>query len=683
MELMGDYNIPLMILSFIIAALASYTVLDLVGRLTETSGYVRKVLLLGGACAIGMGVWSMHFIAMLAYHLPIGIEYNLWLVLISLMVSILFSFVALLAIPRVLLGSLFMGVGISVMHYTGMASIKAEATVEYNIPLVLLSILIAISASYCALWLSLYYKGSFGRFRIGKLGSSLIMGLAICGMHYTGMAGTRFFSTHPVNHGILAFSYKDYLLATSIGIATLLILGFALITMFIDRRLNESEKHHYSLFEQNPDLVVLLDKEGRILAVNSVVQQVTGYNPKEFKGQQFTHFLFSSHVERGIAIFRRALHGETNEDEIKIQHKDGFYIDLQVKTIPMVLESEFKGVYVIARDITELVQSRKELDLLSHKHELILNSVADGVFGIDREDRVIFWNAAAEKMTGYSVEDVIGKPLQLFTCLTENVFCKKDGTTIPVAYIIEPIIDQGEEIGSVITFSDITEQKQTEDLIRTSERLSVAGQLAAGIAHEIRNPLTAIKGFLKLLETDLEDKRYYVDIMLSEMQRMELILSELLVLAKPQEAAPEVGDLEELLEHVTTLLSTQGNLHNILIRVDYGEGIPPVACDKNQLKQVFINFIKNAMEAMPKGGEIRIVVRRWQQKVILRFIDQGCGIPEDQLKKIGQPFFTTKEKGTGLGFMISKKIIEEHGGSLSIASKLNEGTTIEVSLPVP
>ncbi|WP_134702088.1 PAS domain S-box protein [Ammoniphilus sp. YIM 78166] len=682
MELLGVYNVPLMILSFLVAVVASYTALDLIGRLTVSSGYVRKILLIGGACAIGMGVWSMHFIAMLSYHLPIGMEYSLWHVLASLGVSILFAFAALRSIPRIILGSLFMGSGISMMHYMGMAAIKGEVTLGYSFPLVLLSILIAILASYCAFWLSLYFRSSEGRFQIGKLGSSLIMGLAICGMHYTGMAATRIFSNQPMNHERLAFSYNDYLLAASIGIAALLILGFALITMFIDRRLSESEKHHYSLFEQNPDMVVLLDKEGRILAGNAKVQQVTGYSPKEFKGQHSIQFLFSSDIQRGQTIFQRSLQGEAIEDELKIQHKYGFYIDLQIKTIPMVIETEFKGVYVIARDITELVQSRKELKLLSHKHKLILNSVADGVFGVDKEGCVIFWNPAAEKITGYAVEEVIGKPFELLASLTEDVFCKKDGNRFPVEYTSAPILDQGAVIGSVITFSDITEKKQTEELIRTSEKLSVAGQLAAGIAHEIRNPLTAIKGFLKLLETDLHDKRHYVDIMHSEMQRMELILSELLVLAKPQEVTSEVEDLQELLNHVTALLSTQGNLHNIIIHVDYGEDIPHIVCDKNQLKQVFINIIKNSMEAMPKGGEIRIEVRRVKQMVNLRFIDEGCGIPEDQLQKIGQPFFTTKEKGTGLGFMISKRIIEEHGGTLSISSKLNEGTTMEISLPV-
>jgi PAS domain S-box-containing protein len=364
--------------------------------------------------------------------------------------------------------------------------------------------------------------------------------------------------------------------------------------------------------------------------------------------------------------------------------------------------------YVIELDESN-ERMKNDYERLSHQYELILNSIDEGIYGLDIEGKTTFLNQATVKMTGFQEEEMLGMhqhsilhhsradgviypadecPILLsikqgtIQHVTDEVFWRKDGSFFLVEYVSTPIFEKGEIIGGVVTFRDITEVKKTQELMLNSEKLSVAGQLAAGIAHEIRNPLTAIKGFLKLLGPDFGDKKHYIDIMLAEMERIELILSELLVLAKPQPVKSYHGDLRELLEHVTTLLSTEGNLYNIEIKTEFDVDLPQMEFDENQLKQVFVNFIKNAMEAMPDGGEICIQVKRKDEKLIIRFIDQGCGIPENTLKKIGEPFFTTKETGTGLGFMISKKIIEAHGGNLRITSKLNEGTTIEVAFPV-
>jgi two-component system sporulation sensor kinase A len=236
------------------------------------------------------------------------------------------------------------------------------------------------------------------------------------------------------------------------------------------------------------------------------------------------------------------------------------------------------------------------------------------------------------------------------------------------------------EIISVIR--DVTEKKRTEALLLQSEKLSVAGQLAAGIAHEIRNPLTAIKGFLQLLEAEQDTKKTYFDIINSEMNRIELILGELLILSKPHALKFEKKNIKQIFDQVKALIDTQAIMNNIEVEITYLSNLQTLLCDENQLKQVFINILKNSIEAMHNGGKITVEVDTTESNQMqIRFIDQGCGITEENLQRIGQPFFTTKEKGTGLGLMISMKIIEKHNGTIHISSE-NNGTEIEVTLPL-
>ncbi|MEY2193118.1 ATP-binding protein [Neobacillus sp. BF23-41] len=229
---------------------------------------------------------------------------------------------------------------------------------------------------------------------------------------------------------------------------------------------------------------------------------------------------------------------------------------------------------------------------------------------------------------------------------------------------------------------DITEKmEETERLLQKSEKLALLGQMAAGIAHEIRNPLTSIKGFIQLLRTSTRKEEYF-DILLTELDRINDIVGEFLVLAKPTAAVYITKDIRILLKDVVTLINNQSLLNNVLIFVEYDNDLPLISCEENQLKQVFLNLLKNAIEAMPKGGNINVyVMKKEDGKISVQIIDQGVGIPEERISTLGEPFYTTKEKGTGLGLMTCYKIIEGHNGELNIYSKINEGTTIEIILP--
>ncbi|MNH99870.1 Sporulation kinase E [compost metagenome] len=267
--------------------------------------------------------------------------------------------------------------------------------------------------------------------------------------------------------------------------------------------------------------------------------------------------------------------------------------------------------------------------------------------------------------------------------VADEIFRRKSGDVFPVEFITSPIHENGKIVGAVITFKDITVRKRSEEMLLKSEKLSIVGQIAAGVAHEIRNPLTALKGFTQFLQTGAANKQAYYDIMLSELNHIEFIITEMLVLAKPHIIRYQFKELEPILRNVVTLLETQAILNNIQFVIVLDRDIPKVFCEENQLKQMFINLLKNAMESMPNGGQIDIQMHmKDPQHISILIKDQGIGIPSEVLGRVGEPFFTTKEKGTGLGVMISYKIIEDHQGSMNMISQVGEGTVIEIGLPV-
>lgn len=324
------------------------------------------------------------------------------------------------------------------------------------------------------------------------------------------------------------------------------------------------------------------------------------------------------------------------------------------------------------------------------------------VLGVDGQ--IVKTNASFCDFTGYSYEEMVESGLKsilfeedyqsihtsyqklmagdLENFQLEKRFVHKNGKVIWGSITAHKVNTSQADyiIGQVV---DITPRKQqAEELMIQSEKLSIAGQLSAAIAHEIRNPITAIKGFLKLLQNSNEKQLYY-EIVESEIARIELILSELLSLAKPQKNNFKEMDLRLTIKQSISLLDAEANMKSIQVDLKHDENLPIVHCDENQIKQVFINFMKNAFDAMPNGGSLNIEMEHnvLTSRLTIRFKDTGCGIPIDILSKIGQPFYTTKETGTGLGFMVSKNIIEGHSGTVHISSEVNVGTTVEVILP--
>jgi signal transduction histidine kinase len=232
--------------------------------------------------------------------------------------------------------------------------------------------------------------------------------------------------------------------------------------------------------------------------------------------------------------------------------------------------------------------------------------------------------------------------------------------------------------------SQMKELNISERKLRESEKLSLVGELSAGVAHEIRNPLTTLKGFTQMISENTDDpsNKKFLKIMNDEINRINFIVSEFMVLSKPHIVNFSITDLSTIMNNVITLLNTQAIMKNIEIVLEMVGDSFLLKCEENQIKQVLANIIKNSIEAMPQGGKIYIKVEENDSYLEISVRDNGVGIPGENIHLLGKPFYTTKTDGTGLGLMVSKKIIQNHHGRFEINSIPNKGTTVTISLPV-
>lgn len=264
---------------------------------------------------------------------------------------------------------------------------------------------------------------------------------------------------------------------------------------------------------------------------------------------------------------------------------------------------------------------------------------------------------------------------------SEEMIPLPDGNFKTFDTIKVPLFNEdGTRKALVVIGRDITQMKAAEDRLQKAEKLSVVGGLAASVAHEIRNPLTSLKGFVQLMNKNDSVNKTYYEIMEGELDRINEIVGELLVLAKPQEILFKKTSLNHLVCNVISLLESQANMYNVKMNYQPAIGMQEIDCEPNQLKQVFINVIKNSIEASSSTIDITIIQQSDSVKVVIS--DDGSGMEEERLKRLGEPFYSVKEKGTGLGLTVSYRIIESHNGKISFESKVGQGTKVEIEIPM-
>ncbi|MDR7002332.1 ATP-binding protein [Neobacillus niacini] len=347
------------------------------------------------------------------------------------------------------------------------------------------------------------------------------------------------------------------------------------------------------------------------------------------------------------------------------------------------------------------LEELRKIKKSERKFRRIFEDSMDGLLLWNNQFQIVDLNSSAEEMFGLSKDLLIGK--HLFGLLGETEKNKE------IIKHIEHVMGKGKHSSTIIieteegqkryfdysskweiveglnftVIKEITEKMEIQEQLRKSDTLNVIGELAAGIAHEIRNPMTALKGFIQLLEGSIRSEHeLYYQVITSELQRIDSIINEFLILAKPQAIRYQEKDIKRIMKETVDLLNAQAVLHNVQFMTNYENNLPLIFCEPNQLKKVFINIIKNAIEVMPEGGIVLIKINQTKNNQIrISIRDEGMGIPKEKIKKLGEPFYTTKERGTGLGLMVSYRIIEEHQGAIHIESEIGKGTTFTITLP--
>jgi len=353
-------------------------------------------------------------------------------------------------------------------------------------------------------------------------------------------------------------------------------------------------------------------------------------------------------------------------------------------------------------------------------YEALLAGLPDAVVSVDGGLRIILWNPAAEALLGRSARRTVGRTLKevfppdtsLIRHLTETLATGEsrseseavvegaDGRPVHVSIVTAPMAGAGGAVTSALAVvRDVTRLRQLEAEMRRGQTLAAAGQIAMGLAHEIRNPLGAIRGAVQLLKRELGDEARwgeYIEVLLKEVDRVNRIIEMLLDLGRPVTLRPVPLNIHQVLERVALLSEGLAAPRGVQIVRRYDPSLPPILADEDRIVQGFHNLVRNAIEAMPRGGRLVLVTRLsmdplfakvdlgqgLKSMALVQVMDEGEGIPEATRPRLFTPFFTTKNDGLGLGLALCHRIVEEHRGAIHIDSETGKGTVVSCFLPI-
>jgi two-component system sensor histidine kinase/response regulator len=728
----GEYHSGLVILSIAIAIFTAYTAF-LMGQFAEpvTSKQIRYALLSLSGLAMGVGIWAMHFIGMLGFHLPCGISYNPWLTAFSIIPGIAASIFAMHFVSRpqpsfkvLLIGGTVFGLGIGTMHYSGMAAMHLDGVVQYDPWLFILSILVAVLLAFVALWFRFYIDHLFSAAsRYALLSSAVVMGLAVSGMHYTGMIAAGFFcdpdSTTP------ASGIELHIVAIAVTLATTLLTGMVMLVVLRETSLQsdqrkilaETEAWYRGMIEYAPDGMLVTDSNSLIILTNPSLEAMFGYQPNELIGQPIDILglgtVCSRHFDCGNCdqeVGQACLIGDRNLETLGLR-KDGsqFPIEIGLARLP-ALGKHSISLFASVRDITARRQAELQITRQREQLQSILDKAPVGV-AITVDGITRFANPRIIDLVDLKVGD---SPQKIYTNLSDRqqildgLF--QNGIVEGGRYqMYGPDREIRDILGTFIAteyegqrgvlgwLTDISKIKAAEDEMRRAKELAeeatqVKADFLANMSHEIRTPMNAIIGMTHLaLKTDLTPRQgeYLRKIQLSS-QHLLGVINDILDFSKIEAGKLNIEnidfELEKILENVATLITEKATAKGLELIFDIDRDLPRnFLGDSLRLGQILINYANNAVKFTEKG-EITIIVkiqecRETDMMLYFAVKDTGIGLTEAQIKILFNSFqqadtSTTRQfGGTGLGLAICKRIAELMGGTVGVESEYGQGST--------
>ncbi len=460
------------------------------------------------------------------------------------------------------------------------------------------------------------------------------------------------------------------------------------------------------------DAILTTDADGIITSCSQGASQILGISPSEAVGKTMGAFYVGGESEM-ISIRKRL------EDQRRFRNYLTELVDSSGRKTPISFSAsaissrngDMIGMIGVAHDLSEIRRLEDELSKKNRFMANILRDSADAIITMDPDDVITSWNRGAESIFGFLSSEMIGKPVHALlppeihesseleliarrfraqgavrNYQTERV--TKDGRRIQVIFTRTAIHDDsGKVIGSSSVLKDVTSFKSLEKQLADAEHLATLGELSAGLAHEIKNPLAGIKGAIEVILDSMPRTYVHRKILgdvIHEVNRIDKIVRDLLNYAKPKPAAHSPIELHSLVQRIVAIAQATSKHDGWLIRVRQSTEIPDFTGDETQLEQALLNLLLNAQNAMPSGGSIEVSLSFDPAAATVRIevSDNGPGIPEDLKKKIFQPFFTTRTDGTGLGLATCLKNVQYHGGSVEVQSEPGIGTKFIVSIPM-
>lgn len=452
-----------------------------------------------------------------------------------------------------------------------------------------------------------------------------------------------------------------------------------------------------------PDMCFVVSKDREVLAYNQRARELLGLPETPASPIRFYDLLSEDSARPLLAVLMD--NNSTREAEVRFKGLNGNAVEA-ILSIKKIAGPDTEFLYVIARDVSEA--KKKELDLLRFSN--VVHYTVNPIQITDAQGRMVYVNPAFEKATGYTKEELIGKNPNIISSgkyskeFWAKVWAKishgeiwqgeienrrKDGSPMFTQVLISPIVDaDGKVVGYLGSHRDISEQKQLEQQLIHSQKMESMGTLAAGIAHEVGNPLTSISSIVQVLLRTVHDEfaKEKLALVQAQVHRITKIIRDLVDFSRPSnyQLVPTniVNNLKEAVEIVKMAKKARG----VRFTVDVRDQIPLLALVPDQISQVFINMLLNSVDALEGRPDphIDMVVERDDEYVRISISDNGIGISEEHLPKIGEPFFTTKPvgQGTGLGLWVSQGIIKSFHGDIRLKSKRGEGTTFTILLPL-